>query len=238
MAVAYASKGTIGHAVGGNVDVPYPATVNNGDVLILQCVNFSSGATITTPSGWTELFKSAKQSSFVWAYYIKRADGTETGNLTVTMASGLNSLGMISRWTGCKLTGTFYEDEDSTDHQQSSTATTSAVTSTGDDHLAVALTTVHDDVSIGAWSGSFVQDFEDDGTDGYGWAMEAASQQKYSAGTVAAETSSLGGTDYHCVCTLFLIPEPEGYPNKVAGVENVGKVSTVEAANISTVSGV
>lgn len=65
-------------------DVPYPATVNSTDLLILHVQDFS-GTSITTPSGWTFINGSA-----IGRAYYKEADGTETGSLTVTGTFGGN----------------------------------------------------------------------------------------------------------------------------------------------------
>lgn len=213
MAIQFEQVGAIGYAASTTVNVPYPSTVNENDILILQCYNFASNASITTPSGWTELYKSSKVSSHVWGFYAIRADGTETGSLTVTMGGSTASYGRISRWSGAITTGTAWEQATGVAPQNDSSAESASITSTGDNELAIALHQVHDPTSFGAYDGSYSEDFDVSDSSGYGSTFTASSQLKATAGNVASETSTIGVSDYHCGCSLFLIPPASGETN-------------------------
>jgi len=62
--------------------VPYPATITNGSILVLAC-SIDGTSAPTTPSGWAVADTTAGPSNTVTVYSIT-ADGTETGNLSVT----------------------------------------------------------------------------------------------------------------------------------------------------------
>jgi hypothetical protein len=71
--------------------------VNAGDVLVLHMV--TSGGAATTPSGWTEAHRETALSNPKGGVWVKVADGTETGNLSVTVGSTTGNA-MIHRYSG------------------------------------------------------------------------------------------------------------------------------------------
>lgn len=75
------------------INVPYPATVNAGDLLIV--VYGSSGAA-TAPAGWT-LVDAADSTNRTTVLY-KHAVGTETGSLTITVPSQTGTAQMVSAY--------------------------------------------------------------------------------------------------------------------------------------------
>jgi len=68
--------------------VDMPATVNAGDLLIALFTN-DGGATVTTPSGWTQLASTANGSAVRLSVYYKIAAGTE-GGTTVNFVTSAN----------------------------------------------------------------------------------------------------------------------------------------------------
>lgn len=209
--IAYDSSGAIvGFTTTTPIDVPYPATVNSGDILILHASEFNSNADITTPSGWTELYK-YDSGSFVWAYYIKRADGTETGNLAVTVeGSSLWAFGMISRWTGVTTSDPFFEDATGTAQQNDDSMESQTITSTGEGYTAVVLTSILDDFTLGAWDGSYSEVYDFTTTDAGDHGYTASTQVKATAGDVAQETATFSTGDNHGGVSFFLIPPSAG----------------------------
>lgn len=90
--------------------VTLPATINAGDLIILQVATKPYTATITTPAGYTAIGNSTTTSgttasgtdtgSMLVAVYAKVAAGTEGGTtVTVTITSGNSSWVCASRWT-------------------------------------------------------------------------------------------------------------------------------------------
>jgi len=84
-----------------------PATVNAGDLLIALFTN-DGGATVTTPSGWTQLASTANGSAVRLSVYYKIAAGTE-GGTTVNFVTSANEeeaaaqVYRITNWHGTTL---------------------------------------------------------------------------------------------------------------------------------------
>jgi hypothetical protein len=87
--------------------IPYPSSIAAGDVLVLFYATKPYSATPTTPAGWTKLIErtngttaqSTDTGSMKIAVYSRKADGTETGSLTMVNASGNSSWGVMYRVT-------------------------------------------------------------------------------------------------------------------------------------------
>lgn len=98
------------------LDIAYPAGLANNDILILA-VNFAAdGETVTTPAGFTQIgntespySEDAGANDMHSACYWKRADGTETGNLTITKSGAGGGLGIFyaafAAYQGCLQSG-------------------------------------------------------------------------------------------------------------------------------------
>lgn len=103
--------GTVGTAATGStsVDVPYPASISAGDLLVLGICNKYPTNGPSTPDGWT-LPANAQgsggsgsaetDSGTVYAtVFYKVAAGDETGNLTVSVPSGNMIVAGMARYT-------------------------------------------------------------------------------------------------------------------------------------------
>jgi hypothetical protein len=76
------------HAAATTTDIPYPASPAAGDLLVFAL--FLAATSVTTPGGWTlakQEFSTGTTSPMISVMY-KVATGSESGNLTVTHASG------------------------------------------------------------------------------------------------------------------------------------------------------
>ena len=67
--------------------VSLPASLVSGNLLFIM-LSITDGATITTPTNWTELFKTVSAGTFSYACYYKTSDGGEGASVTVTIGSG------------------------------------------------------------------------------------------------------------------------------------------------------
>ena len=108
MAIAF---GTAGSEINGTTlfNMPYPASISAGDLLTLYYAGKYPLSPPVVPSGWSlapngsraaGLGPAASDSGEVlvqWMYKI--ADGTETGNLSVSVPGGNGGRGRILRWT-------------------------------------------------------------------------------------------------------------------------------------------
>jgi hypothetical protein len=84
-------------------NVNMPATVNAGDLLIVLFTNDGS-ATVTTPSGWTQLASTANGSAVRLSAYYKIASGTEGGTRVNFATSAIEQAAAqvykITNWSG------------------------------------------------------------------------------------------------------------------------------------------
>ena len=120
-------------------DVPYPSDVQYHDILILHTVlieGTSGTPTLDTPSGWNVIdVNTIGGVFFATGIWWKRADGTETGSLTVTRSTaGDAHNSVMSNFRGCLSAGTPYEAL-GTAGGTSATPTSSSITTTGIDRL-------------------------------------------------------------------------------------------------------
>jgi len=239
--VSYYSNGGFASGTSGSVDVPYPATVNADDILICYVMNFVSGATISTPSGWTQIYKDESPSSRAFAWYAKRATGSESGTLTVTTSGTLWSFGVMVSFSGVTTSDPFYESAVGTPEAGSDdVATAGEITSTGDNELAIVMTGIMKDVTVGAWSGGYTEDLDISTTDLGDQSISIASQLKTSAGVVASETATYSASGYNAEVAFFLIPATggaSGWTGSINGVTDPTLINGKAASGISKVIG-
>lgn len=88
---AFAAAGTGAQEVplSGTLGVAYPTGIVFGSFLLLHVfLSHSAAPTITTPTGWTLIDSQADGANFRSSVYWRRADGTESGSLAVTVSGG------------------------------------------------------------------------------------------------------------------------------------------------------
>src|SRR5690606_19320691 len=92
-----------------SLSVAYPISIVAGNLLVLSIVNKHAPNFPSTPSGWTQLDNSsivysasgdaADTGSVCASVFVKEADGTESGNLSVTISSGNTARAIISQYS-------------------------------------------------------------------------------------------------------------------------------------------
>lgn len=90
--VTYKSAGTVFHqaVAGTSWSIPYPATVAANDLLVLFAS--TGGGAMTTPAGWTEVYRETVVSNPKGGLFIKKAVGDEGGTtLSATTSSTTGS---------------------------------------------------------------------------------------------------------------------------------------------------
>jgi hypothetical protein len=112
VAIAFVNSGA-GAVGSGSLTIPFPSPVTAGNILVATVVNKYPNNAPTTPSGW----KLQKQTgggagasgadigNVYSSVYTKRSDGTETGNLTVTITAGNSAIGRIWQYSVAALSG-------------------------------------------------------------------------------------------------------------------------------------
>lgn len=207
-APAYVSNGGIGATdASTTVAVPFPASIASGDILLLQLVSGNNSVDHQTPSGFSSICTQIAQStnaSFSWWW--KRADGTESGNLTCSRTSStLQFSGVMSRWTGAIASGTPYNVVTPATVGRSTTCTSSAITPTYDAASVICMIQVEDNVSIAQLSGgNYVERFEVTSATGDDTEIALDSFTQTTATAEVARTATVGGTDSWGQVTLAL----------------------------------
>lgn len=151
ISLATISFGTAGAAVTGSnsLSVPYPASISSGDLLVLLVGSVYTGKVSTTPSGFTAptpyFTLNASDLSTVSVYY-RVANGTESGNLSVTISGGspTSSIGIMLRYTcstNCTWSTSAVGATDTTAGTSWSAATTTDPGVTAGDWVVVASAT-------------------------------------------------------------------------------------------------
>jgi hypothetical protein len=114
-AITYQTEGAIDYTLstGATVDPAYPASIVSGDLLVLVVgmkPSSANGGSVTTPGGWTPITSLTGAGGYgtalaadtgntnVFAFY-KVSDGTETGNLSVSLTTNGTSFGQIYRFS-------------------------------------------------------------------------------------------------------------------------------------------
>lgn len=193
-----------------SVAVPHPSGISANDILIMQ-INIQDaasggGQTAYAPSGWTKAdsVKSANNAAYI---FWKRADGTETGNLTVTGSADVDDMkGIMSRWSGCITDGTPYESLANGGFITSNTMISQQITTLNLNRLAVCFDNIFDDVSAGAMT-NYAEIYDTNTLLGSPDATFVCNTlDVVIAEVVASDTGTVTDTDIHVVFTLALKP--------------------------------
>lgn len=106
MAIALQSAGTLLEATASTTkSVPFPATLDSNTIMVLW-LSVNSTTLSTNPLGWTNVFRAAGTAGTTQPALlvsVKRAAGTESGNLSVTSANAAG-IGQILAFSGVDTT--------------------------------------------------------------------------------------------------------------------------------------
>lgn len=193
-----------------SVNVPYPAGVQAGDILLLQARASYAGelAEIEPGIGWT-LVGSVPQNSgqLLWAFFWKRAVGTESGNLAVT--GGIDSIyGRMHAYRGCIQSGTPFENSGTQIEAASTTITQLSIVSTGANRKGVQLTSYNIATTATAFTGETGGDFTEPVAESTVTSFGAQIQDAdmASATTISGGTATLGMSATKARCVFALLP--------------------------------
>lgn len=221
----YEDNGGLATGTDATVAVNYPATVNDGDILIANLLD-ADNDTFSAPGGWTEIYQEGADSNACVAYFWYRADGTETGSVTFTSAAGSGQLivGVISRYSGVHW-NTPPESGTGTAVSQGNAVIPAITTSRSDDMLAVGLVGLEDDTGISGAS-NYTQSYLLGTTVGSDGQLGGYHQQVNSS--PSSESLNVNSKDYAGTGAILLIggvqtplsyPKPLKYYNGSSWVE-------------------
>lgn len=128
-AIAFGSiSASIGSTSGSTLSIAYPASISAGDLLIVCIGNKLTAATPTKPSGWTAPANASgsggagadgeDSGNVNGTLWVKEADGTETGSLSVTITGNNSAAAWMLRYTKAAGTTWGYVATNGTDTSQ------------------------------------------------------------------------------------------------------------------------
>lgn len=204
----FGSAGASAAALAAQLDVPYPSGVAANDVLILFAMTRDT-VDIATPAGFAE-GGSRTQGNLRAEWFWKRAAGGESGNLTITKASGANLFfARMYRFTGVRTSGDPHEGA-AVASAGTKLLTPADVTTTGTDRRIVVLTALEDDLDVAGYAGGTAAVPEDVaeaktplGTDG---TLGLASIARSAAETFDVGTQTIAFNRSHVLFTFALVP--------------------------------
>ena len=207
MAVLYEDNGGLYALGSGNAIVDYPSTVNANDILILAVLN-DVNCTFTTPSGWAVIqYLNSSNASIV--LYWKRATGSESGTETVIpdISPGQIICGIMSRFSGCKTTGTPFEATEYYGIAVIQDVPAPEITTLGVNRLVVNFILEEDNWGYSV-ADNYIERYEELSGVGSGATMYCQTQAVATATTVPEETTikSIASSDYTASVSIALVP--------------------------------
>ena len=246
----YAGNGGIAAAEDASVVVPWPGSVVENDIVVTM-VGDADNDDFATPASetWLKVSEHTTNSNFSAAWFWHRVTSGEESsppaNTTFVSSStdGRCIAGVMLRFSGCYTGGTPYEAATLDGVTQSTSAGISEITTLNADRLCCCLIGIND--NTGTSGGTNYGEVMDVTTNvGGDMGFSLFTYQKAAAGTVSAETATVGGSDYWATYTFAMRDTaaaiPSGYANDVIGVgtADIGDVTTVATADIAEVIGV
>lgn len=219
MALSVITNGTAGAVDGSSgggwdITIPLPGSLQADDIILVGLVIGASSGTISAPAGYNAIVTQISNSDAVCAWYWKRHSGSESNpNFTLSAGGGGVFLGSAIAIRGALVSGTPFEDATTAGVTNSNTISSSLVTATGDDRLAVCMIGVEDDTvfltypTAAGWT-SAVNCANGSGTDAR--VCMATKDSLVATGDLAAATmAQFTSAEHWGTLTLLMIPEPE-----------------------------
>jgi len=234
---AYAGHGGIVDSGGASVDIPYPSTVNENDILVILVLD-ADNDTFSIPTGdttWYRIHNDSANGNASYDTFWTRALGSESGTINVASAltAGLGVYGIMYRFSGCVESGTPFEDPTEIVISQSTSPASSLITTLGTERLAICLVAIEDNITMTGHS-NYIDASQEQSTLGGDANLILATQEVASAGDVTAEVWS-AANDYWGSVTLALKPIAIIATPKSVSDSGVGSDS-VSIKNVFTVS--
>lgn len=196
-APGYEQTGTPTKSTASPLSVAYPAGIVAGNLLILQVVGRAAAApTVSEPGGWGTLYNETGSTVCRQALFHRVADGTETGNLSVTVSGTTASyIAWIHEFSGVDVSGTIPESGD-TATGSSNSISVPAVTTAGAYRLCLVFFMAADNNTASPAAANYTEPVADTNYTSNTGSM--AGVQSYTAtnqGTVGATTIGMSASD-------------------------------------------
>ena len=157
--VTYVSAGAgVGTTSTSSFNVPYPSNLQAGDLILLQVTvrDTTNTPTLQSGSGFTALYSAENAGSGTgtprqWIYY-KFSDGTETGNLGITIGGSVTKMARMYAFRN--VAPSSFNVGGGLSRGDSTTISAQAVTTSSDKSLAVSFVFVSNDNAVGSFTGA------------------------------------------------------------------------------------
>lgn len=198
MAIAFQTAGTA--AVGTtSLSVPYPSGITAGDMLVLSIASKYTPNVPSLPSGWISGLSNNQVSgsngangidtgSATATVFLKIANGTETGNLAVTVTSGNSCIGRMFRYS------------------KAAAASWDYAFVNGADSTAGTAWSITGNTTLSAIGGDMILATSGINTDGYTYSAQAVTMTGITFGTAVERQDS--GTTQGQDCGLVMSEHP------------------------------
>lgn len=246
----YESNGGIAATQDASVDVPWPASVAENDIVI-TIVGDADNDSFATPASetWLKVDDHTTNSNFSAAWFWHRVTSGEAASppASTTFVSALSDgqvvAGVMLRFSGCYTGGNPYEAETKDGVTQSTSAGISEIITLNKGRLCCCLIGVEDNTGTSGGT-NYAEVMDVTTTTGSDMGFSLFTYQKAQPGTVSAETATVGGNDYWATYTFAMrdsgpVLPGDDYPNDVIGVgtADIGKINTVATADAGKVIG-
>jgi hypothetical protein len=183
----------------GNLNVPYPAPIAAGQLLVLQ-VGMRQGNAVTTPTGWTLGFSDQGTSNPRQSVFFTFAAGGEAGALPVALAAGAVNTGRMYSFSGVRSTS--FHEGDVVGNGTNGVLTGPTLTTTGSNRLGVCLVAIDNNPLMGAFVGASggtwmepVQEFPDNVSNNFGLQIQTVSLPNAGLLSGGSANFGMGGDD-------------------------------------------
>ena len=187
------------------LNVYFPATVNSGDILLLR-VLIARNATFSALLGWTLESQGTASNQVGVVLYSKRANGSETGYVTVEADLTFLMVGRIDRYSGCVATGAYIEGLDTNIGYSDNDVIVPDLVTTGAERLAVLIIALEDNVAPTSYPAGWNEVYNVQDTTGDDSSLVLCTQNAPNNDTLTGGVAEVPFSDYYGCFVLALIP--------------------------------
>lgn len=238
-APAFRSNGAMATTAGGfttGVNVPYPAGLVAGDLLLLQLSYYNTSGPLIVPSGWTVLFgpvTPTNPSSELVNVLYKIATGSESGTLNVKVSVNSTPIitAIMSAWSGCGSGSPVDVYATSSLPSSGTSGTNPSVTTTGVDRRVLHMFWVYSSSATVTPNASDTERYESGADSNMFYNHEVADRAQAVAGASGTSSATFSTSISGGVAATIALKPP------AAGLAGVKTLQGVSWSSVKTVDG-
>jgi hypothetical protein len=218
----------------GNPKPKYPGSLQENDLILMQVTVRDNTTTPTTPTDFTKLYgPDSTGTGRQWIYY-KFSNGTETGEITVTIGGGACKIARMYAFRNVARSS--FTEGGSFGSGTGATISAQSVTTTGVNRLAVSFVFVNDKNAVGSFTGesggNWTEATNEFTTDqGSNGCVQLQTATMPSAGTISGGSYTMTAADPWGVRAFELIPSKDYHLLKTISADNTGTNLSVSTAS-------